>query len=153
MYRVILNDRLVCETDWPVMAQAAWNRAARDRDSAQHGGVAVLEKDSRVLARVQPETRRGHRWPDDEAPEATWHDTVKALLLLLRADNWSSKDVAEAMTSYGLPTSRARIDALRGSTPGKRTEVMPAEVVLMIYAIVNAYRSGQNAESGGENGA
>lgn len=146
MYRVILNDRLVCETDWPVMAQAAWNRATRDRDSAQHGGVAVLEKDGRVLARVQPETLRGHRWPDTSEPEANWHDVVKAFLLLLRDDNWSSKEVAEAMTSYGLPTSRARIDALRGSTPGKRTEVMPAEVVTMIHAVVNAYRSGQNVE-------
>ncbi len=140
-YVVKLNGTVLVEADWPPMAQAAWTRASRDRDSAQTGGVAELWKDGELLSRVQPETLRGHRWPDREVPECTLRDVLKALLQLLRDDDWSTKTIAEAMTAYGLPTTRARVDALRGSTSGKRAEVTTAELVVLISAVLNAYKS------------
>lgn len=139
-YRVLLNGAVICETDWPPMAQAAWHRVTRDRDAAQHGGAAVLERDGNVLARVQPETMRGHPWPDRDVPECALRDVLKAALQLLRDDGWDTREVADAMTAYGLPTTRARIDALRGSTPGKRTEVSAAELVTMLYAVLGEYK-------------
>ena len=53
-YRVFLDDALVGMTDWLPIAQAAWDRAARDRDAAHHGGEAVLMIDGRVVASVRP---------------------------------------------------------------------------------------------------
>lgn len=140
MYRVLLNGAVLTQTEWAPLAQAAWNRASRDRDSAQLGGSAELWKDGRLLSRVQPETLRGHRWPDHECPETDLRDALKALLQLLRDDEWTAKEIAEAMTEFGLPTTRARIDALRGSTQGKRTEVTAAEIVVLINAVLSAYK-------------
>jgi len=140
VYVVKLDGEVLASTDWPPLAQAAWNRAARDRDSAQLGGTAELWKDGSLLARVHPETLRGHRWPDESAPDADLRDVLKALLLLFRDDDWTAKEIAEAMTAAGLPTTRSRIDALKGSTAGKRTEVMPAELVVMINAVLSAYK-------------
>ncbi len=140
-YVVKLNGAVVAQTDWPPLAQAAWNRAARDRDSAQHGGTAELWKGADLLARVRPHTLRGHPWPDADVPACDLRDVLKALLQLLRDDDWDAKGIAEAMTQYGLPTTRARIDALRGSSAGKRTEVTEAELVVMLGAILNAYKS------------
>lgn len=136
MYYIYLNGDLICQTDWPPMAQAAWNRAARDRDSAQHGGEAMIKRDNDVLARVRPRMKDGHPWPDAGAAEATWHDVVRQLMLMLRDDGLSARDIADAMTDMGLPTTRSRVDALRGSSRGKRTEVVPAELVTMIAAII-----------------
>jgi hypothetical protein len=141
MYRILLNGALVAESNWTPLAQAAWNRASRDRDTAQHGGSAELYKDGVCIARVQPETLLGHPWPDRSANEIDLRDVLKALLQLLRDDEWDAKEIADAMTAYGLPTTRSRIDALRGSTAGKRTEVTPAELTVLITAVLARYKS------------
>lgn len=135
-YRIYLNEELLCKTDWPPRAQAAWDRASRDRESAQHGGQAVLVKDDAVIADVQPETGRGHPWPDRAVPETDLRDAVKAAVLLLRHAGVDAQALADSMTREGLPTTRSRIDALRGSTPGKRAEVSAAELVTLLYAAI-----------------
>lgn len=135
-YQVYLDGQLVCASEWPPMAQAAWQRVTRHRD----GGRAVICKDGRVLADV--EARRGYAtpWPDAETPECDLRDVLKSLLLLLRHDGWDAREIADAMSAQGLPTTRARIDALRGSTPGKRTEVTPAELTVLLSAILSDYK-------------
>ena len=143
-YSIYLNDELQCETDWPPMAQAAWNRAGRDRNAAQHGGIATLKKDGHILVSAQPQTLKGLPWPDHDEPECDLRDVVKSLLLLLRHDGWDAKEIAEAMTAHGLPTTRSRIDALRGSTQGKRTEVTAAELVVLISSVLNEYKRSES---------
>lgn len=139
-YAIYLNSHLVCQTSWPHQAQAAWNRAARDRSSSVNGGSAELYKDGVPLACVRPQTRTGHPWPDDEAPEANWHDVMRSLIRLLRDDDWSAREIANAMTAAGLSTSRSQIDSLRGSSQGSRRHVHPAEVVIMLDAVLRRYR-------------
>lgn len=138
MYTVKLDGRVLARTEWEPMAQAAWTRATRDRDAAQRGGSAELWQDNTLLARVRPETGRGHRWPNGQ--ECDLRDVLKALLQLLRDDGWDAKELAAAMTECGLPTSRARIDALRGSSQGHRSEVTPAEIVVMLNAVLSQYK-------------
>lgn len=145
VWRVSIGAEILCETTWPVIAQAAWGRASRHRNYAQHGGLAVLQKDGKVIASVQPRTREGHPWPDNSTPQPDWHDVVKQLVLLLKDDGWDAKEIAEAMTDLGLPTSRARIDALRGSTPGRRAAVQPAELVVLLQAVLAKYRQSNEA--------
>ncbi|WP_155393704.1 hypothetical protein [Xanthomonas albilineans] len=140
VYTVKLNGEALCRTDWPPRAQAAWSRAGRDRDSAQRGGVAELWKGDQLLARVHPESLVGHPWPDRDVPEVGLRDVLKSLLLLLRDDGWDARAIANAMTERGLPTTRGRIDALRGSTQGKRTEVTAAELVTLIDAVLAQYK-------------
>jgi hypothetical protein len=135
-YRIYLNDELLCKTDWPPRAQAAWHRASRDRDAAQHGGEAIILKDGRELARVQPRTGAGHPWPDSDVGVADMHDVVKTMLTMLRHAGIDTPALAQSCTDAGLPMTRARIDALRGSTPGKRTAVCEAEVVVLLSAAI-----------------
>lgn len=134
-YRIYLDDELICKTDWPPMAQAAWHRAARERNAAQNGCRAVFFKDGQCLADVQPRTQIGHPWPDQSA-ECDLRDIVKASLTLLRHAGVDVIDVADAMTKSGIPTTRSHIDAMRGSTPGKRAEVSVADVVCLLYAAI-----------------
>ena len=129
-YRVSLNGALVCATDWPTMAEAAWNRACRDRDGAQHGWLAELEASGRVERR-RCQAGTAPPWPEP----SDLRDVLKALLGYLRLNGISAADIAAHMTAYGLPTTRARIDGLRGSTPGKRAEVTPAELVVLITSL------------------
>ncbi len=68
-------------------------------------------------------------------------DILKAVLILLRDDGWDAREIAQAMSDAGLSTTRARIDALRGSTQGKRTEVIPAELVVLLYAVLSKYKT------------
>lgn len=135
-YRIYLDDELLCKTDWPPRAQAAWHRASRDRDAAQHGGEAVIIKDEIELARVQPRTGFGHPWPDCDVVVSDMHDVVKTMLTMLRHAGINTPMLAQACTDAGLPMTRARIDALRGSTPGKRTAVCEAEVVVLLSAAI-----------------
>lgn len=120
------------------MAQAAWERASRNRDATQHGGHAVLRRDGAVMAEGRPKLKDGIPWPDAENA-CDLRDVLKAALLL-RHDGWDARELAEAMTARGLPTTRARIDALRGSTQGKRTEVTAAEIVVMLSAVLSEYK-------------
>lgn len=131
-----LDEELISSTDWPPMAQAAWNRVTRHRD----GGRAQIRKDGRVLAVVEANRGRAAEWPDADVPECDLRDVLKNLMLLLRHDGWDAREIADAMTTRGLPTTRARLDALRGSTPGKRTEVIPAELIVLISAILSDYK-------------
>jgi hypothetical protein len=135
-WRIYLDEELLCKTDWPPMAQAAWHRASRDRDAAQHGGQAIIIKDGRELARVQPRTGVGHPWPDREASVADMHDVVKTMLTMFRHAGIDAAMLAQSCTAAGLPMTRARIDALRGSTQGKRTAVCEAEVVCLLSAAI-----------------
>jgi hypothetical protein len=135
-WRIYLDEELLCQTDWPPMAQAAWHRASRDRDAAQHGGEAVIFKDGRELARVQPRTGLGHPWPDNEVSATDLHDVVKTMLTMLRHAGIDTPTLAQSCTEAGLPMTRARIDALRGNTPGKRTAVCPAEIVVLLSASI-----------------
>ena len=141
MYRITLNNEVVAETKLSFVAQAAWDRASRDRDSAQHGGEACIYKDGNLLAQVQPRTLVGHPWPDSEVAAADLRDVLKAFLQLMRDDGWTGKEVAQAMTDFGLPTTRSQIDSLKGATDGKRREVTAAEITTMIFAVLNAYKS------------
>lgn len=136
MYRIYLDEELLCKTDWPPMAQAAWHRASRDRDAAQHGGEAVIIKDGNTLARVQPRTGVGHPWPDRDVAESDLRDVVKTMLTMLRHAGIDTQTLAQSCTGSGLPMTRARIDALRGSTPGKRTAVCEAEIVCLLSAAI-----------------
>jgi hypothetical protein len=135
-YRIYLDEELLCKTDWPPMAQAAWHRASRDRDAAQHGGEAVIIKDGLELARVQPRTGVGHAWPDRDVGAADMHDVVKTMLTMLRHAGIDAPALAQSCSNAGLPMTRARIDALRGSTPGKRTAVCEAEIVCLLSAAI-----------------
>lgn len=137
-YTIKLDGRVLAQTEWAPLAQAAWTRATRDRDAAQRGGAAELWVDNKRIAQVRPETGRGHRWPD--GPECDLRDVLKALLQLLRDDGWDVKEIAAAMTEYGLPTTRGRIDALRGSSAGHRSEVTAAELIVMINAVLDQYK-------------
>ena len=48
MYEVWLDDELICRDDWMPRAQAAWNRASRNRDAAQSGrSIVRLLRDGR----------------------------------------------------------------------------------------------------------
>ncbi|MES1933264.1 hypothetical protein T35B1_11672 [Salinisphaera shabanensis T35B1] len=135
LYQIRFNDQLYCETHWPPMAQTAWHRVSRDRSSADPRSDARIYKDEQLLARTHPMSRLPRDWPDTDTPKAGWHDVVKKLLLLLREQGWGPREIAEAMTAAGLPTSRSRIDALRGNT--KSVEVTPAELVVMLDVVTH----------------
>ncbi len=118
------------------MAQAAWHRATRDQSA---GGVVELFKDGRLIASHRITGGRGAIWPEGEA--CSLQDVVKAILQLLRDDDWDAKQIAQAMTDYGLPTSRARVDGMRGSS-GRSLELSHAEIVTMLNAILSEYKRG-----------
>lgn len=137
-WRVIVGDDVRCDTGWVRAAQAAWGRATRNRD----GDMVFLEKNDMEIARVRPDSRAGHPWPDRSDHDASWNDVVKQITLLAREMGWDVKAVADAMTAAGLPTSRSRVDSLRGSSDGRIAEVLPAELVVMLQALLSEYRAG-----------
>lgn len=138
-YRVLVGGREIVKTEWPPMAQAAWHRAVRDED----GGIVELFRDGRFIARTLPARGSSRRWPDPD--ECGLREVVRSLLLLLRDDEWDAKEIAEAMTTRGLPTTRGRIDAMRG-TAGRRAFVSHAEIVVLIDAVVHRYRTSNPAD-------
>jgi hypothetical protein len=95
-----------------------------------------LLKDGVLLACIQPQTGRGHAWPDTSVSECDLRDVFKAVLAMMRHAGIDAAALADAATDAGLTTTRARIDALKGSTKGKRTEVCAAEVVTLLYAAI-----------------
>lgn len=137
-YAVYLGEKVVSETDWPPLAQAAWHRASRDWSAGTHGAQAELWIDGKLLRSVVPRSH-GHPWP--EGPECDLRDVLKALIQLLRDDEWDTTEIAEAMTTFGLPTSRSRIDALKGGDRARRAEVAPAELVVLINAVLSVYKT------------
>ena len=134
-YVIRHNGQKIAETGWSPLAQAAWHRATRDQHA---GGVVELLKDGRLIATHRIVGGRGARWPD--GPECGLQDIVKAAIQLLRDDGWDTKQIAEAMTKLGLPTSRARVEAMRGSA-GRSIEMSAAEVVTMLYAVLHEYKN------------
>lgn len=133
-YVVRHNGRELARSNWAPLAQAAWHRATRDQHT---GGVVELVADGRLVASHRIVGGRGARWPC--GPECGLRDIVKALLQLLRDDDWSVQEIAETMTDYGLPTSRARVDAMRGSA-GRSIDLSAAEVETMIRAVLHSYK-------------
>lgn len=99
-YEVRHNNRVLTQTGWKPMAEAAWHRATRDQAA---GGVVELIKEGRVVAVHRIVGGRGAAWPDGQASQL--QDLVKAIFQYLRGGDWEAKSIAEAMTSYGLPTS------------------------------------------------
>lgn len=139
-YIIKHNGTALAEADWPPLAQAAWHRATRDQNA---GGVVEIVRDGCVIATHRIVSRRGARWPDGQ--ECGLRDVVKAVFQLLRDFDMDARSIAEAMTAYGLPTSRARVDALRGAK-GHSAELSHAEIVTMIYAVIDALEKGDREE-------
>ena len=135
-YRILLDDAPVGTSDWLPVAQAAWDRAARDRDAAQHGGEAVLLIDGRVVAAVQPRTLDGHPWPVREDRVTDLRDVAKAVLALARAAGVSPQMLARAMGDNGLPTTATRLKNISTMEQGRRSATSPAELVAMCYAAI-----------------
>lgn len=133
IYRITNGHDLVVETAWQPMAEAAWHRATRDQHTR---GSITLAVDGRVVATHRVTGGAGAAWPLRGA--CGLRDVVKALMQLLRKDDWDTKQIADAMTAQGLPTSRARVEAMRGSS-GRSIEMSAAEVVTMIYALLPDY--------------
>ena len=140
-YRILLDDATVGAADWLPIAQAAWDRATRDRDAAQHGGEAVLLIDGSVVAAVQPRTLDGHPWPVKTDPVTSLRDAAKAVLALARAAGVDAHDLAQAMTDSGLPTTPARLKNISTMEQGRRSATSPAEIVAMCYAAVSVIKS------------
>lgn len=140
MYEIYLNDELVGRSDWPPVAQAAWDRAARDRDSAQHGGEAALWKDGQKIASVQPRTGAGHPWPDQATEIVGLRDLAAAILQLSRIAGADARVVAEKLTEMGMPTNPARLKSIAATESGRRTATTPAELVSLCYAAIGALK-------------
>lgn len=140
-YRILLDDAPMGSTDWLPLAQAAWDRAARDRDAAQHGGEAVLLIDGRVVAAVQPRTLEGHPWPVRDDHVTDLRDAAKAVLALTRAAGVDAQTLAQAMADNGLPTTRARLKDISTMEQGRRSATSPAELVVMCYAAVTVRKN------------
>lgn len=140
-YRVLLDDAQIGASDWLPVAQAAWHRATRHRDAAQHGGEAVLLIDGRVVAAVQPRTLEGYPWPVREDRVTDLRDVAKAVLALARAAGVSPQMLAQAMGDNGLPTTAARLKNISTTEQGRRSATSPAELVAICYAAIAALRS------------
>lgn len=140
-YRVLLDDAQIGASDWLPVAQAAWHRATRHRDAAQHGGEAVLLIDGRVVAAVQPRTLEGYPWPVREDRVTDLRDVAKAVLAFARAAGVSPQMLAQAMGDNGLPTTAARLKNISTTEQGRRSATSPAELVAICYAAIAALRS------------
>lgn len=137
IYEIYLGRELMCRTEWAPMAQTAWHRVSRDPAAVKQGAGITLLRDGALIASETPLALKGRPWPDASTPESDWHDVMRQLVLLFRDDGMSASDIAAAMTEAGLPTSRSRIDALRGTKPRKRAEVCPAELVTLLGAVIH----------------
>lgn len=142
-YRIYLDDELLCKTDWLPRAVAAWDRASRDRNSAQHGGLAVILKNNQMLASVQPQTLHGHPWPDAAAPEPALRDLAAAIQQLAFCAGVKASDIAQQMTAAGLPTTRSRLDSIKTLQQGKRANVSAAELIVFCYGAIAAIKENE----------
>lgn len=139
-YRLYLDEELVCQSDWPPVAMAAWHRFSRDMLATHHGGELVMLKDGRELGRVNPRIGVGHPWPDPDQPEPAKRDLAKAVLLLAREAGIDAAAVADELGAMGLPTAKGRLDKIRNDDPAKRTTTSDAELIAICYAAVTAMR-------------
>lgn len=136
-YVVRHNGEVIATSSWTPLAEAAWHRATRDQAA---GGLVELLRDGRTIATHRVVGGRGAAWPD--GPASDMRTVVKAVIQLLRSDDWDARQIAEAMTKYGLRTSRARIDGMRGSA-GRSVDVCAAEIATMLYAVTNEYKQSE----------
>ena len=144
-YRILLDDAPVGTSDRLPVAQAAWDRATRHRDAAQHGGEAVLLIDGHVVAAVQPRTLDGHPWPVREDRVTDLRDVAKAVLALARAVGVDAHALAQAMGDNGLPTTAARLKNISTMEQGRRSATSAAELVAMCYAAIAVLNSKGNS--------
>ena len=144
-YRILLDDAPVGATDWLPIAQAAWDRATRHRDAAQHGGEAVLLIDGRVVASVQPRTLDATPWPVPSDHVTDLRDAAKAVLMLARTAGVDAQALAQALTDSGFPTTRARLKDISTVERGRRSATTPAELVAMCYAAVAVLKGERSA--------
>lgn len=140
-YRILLDDAPAGATDWLPVAQAAWDRASRDRDAAQHGGEAVLLIDGRVMTAVQPRTHEGHPWPVRDDHVTDMRDVAKAVQQLARIAGVSAAQLADQLASMGLPTTPARLKSIESQESGRRAHVSAAEIVALCYAAIGVLKS------------
>lgn len=138
MYEIWLDDELICCDDWMPRVQAAWDRASRNRDAAQRGGIVRLLLNGQEIARRKASTGTSNPWPDGES--ITQRDVAKALMTLVRHLGISDKDVADTMTAQGLPTTRAALRSAHSINNGERRHVTSAELCVMINAIATIVR-------------
>lgn len=139
-YRILLDDAPAGSTDWLPVAQAAWDRASRHRDAAQHAGEAVLLIDGRVVAAVQPRTRDGHPWPVPEDHVTDMRDVAKAVQQLARVAGVSAATLADQLTSMGLPTSPARLKSIESQEATRRAHPSAAEIVALCYGAIGVLK-------------
>ena len=144
-YRILLDDAPVGTSDRLPVAQAAWDRATRHRDAAQHGGEAVLLIDGHVVAAVQPRTLDGHPWPVREDRVTDLRDVAKAVIALARAAGVDAHALAQAMGDNGLPTTAARLKNISTMEQGRRSATSAAELVAMCYAAIAVLNSKGNS--------
>lgn len=134
IYVVLVDGREIVRTDWSPLAQAAWHRATHDQDA---GGFVELLRDGHRIASARVTSGHGQPWPDGKACDL--RDISRALFLLLRDDEWDLKEIAAAMTDFGLPTSRSRLEAMRGAA-GRSAVVAEAEIVTLLYSVLRRYK-------------
>ena len=137
-YRIYINDELFVRATWPPIAVAGWHRAVRDTAAGREGGSAVLLKDGREIAATRNDSFRGDQWPDGDEPGL--NDAAGAILLLARAAGIGQRELADAMTESGLPTTRGRLDSIRSKPGPGRSQTSAAELVAMCYAAVGKLR-------------
>lgn len=136
IYRIYLGDELLVRTDWLPIAAAAWSRAQRDHYARTDGASeAVLEVDGKVAARARVGTPGGAKWPLGRAPDL--NEVGKAILLLARTAGINPIEIADEMTKKGLPTTRGRLDSVRGGTATSRSQTTEAELIVICHAIVS----------------
>ncbi|MDP3322360.1 MAG: hypothetical protein Q8S71_02295 [Hydrogenophaga sp.] len=140
MYKIYLDEELICSTDWSPMAQAAWSRFSRDRDAAQHGAQLVLLKNEVELASVQPRTGQGWPWPDKATEEVDLRDVAAAIQQLARVAGVPAAALADELTAQGLPTTPARLKSMSTQQDGRRTHVSAAEIVTLCYAAIGVLK-------------
>lgn len=137
IYTVKRDGMVLVSGDWPPLTQAAWHRATRDQRA---GGLIELERDGRRIASHRVTGGTGASWPD--GPTCGLQEIFKGIVALLRDDGWDSKQLAAAMTAFGFPTSRSRIDGMKGSA-GHPVDLSAAEIVVLLYAVLNDYKREQ----------
>ena len=133
-YEIWLGDQLFAKTDWPPRAQAAWDRASRNRDAHVFGEYVTLLRGGKEIAGMQASTGTENPWPDGEAVNT--RDVAKSIMTLARMLGFNDVDIAEAMTARGLPTTRSAL-RLAHTVSGTPRNVTPAELCVILDALTS----------------
>ena len=136
-YTIIIDDEVVCKTDWLPRAQAAWSRAIRDRDASHGKGFAIFIRDGKEISRTRVQTGRDEFWPEPGVGSFDNHDVANAITSLARRHGVSSVMIAEVMSEQGLTTSHSRIKSISRSS-GYKSYCSCAEIIVMLHAVTSA---------------